>query len=205
MSIENQYFNGIKFYKRADNDYWYSTVPIEGKRVYMHKYVWEFYNTKIPRGFEVHHIDLNRDNNDISNLRLMHKKEHQKLHNELNRNNPEWLESQRVRMKKASEKAVEWHKSEAGKEWHKEHAKKYNFGSLSYGMRNCIICGKEYEAKRKSQKFCSNACKSQYRRLNGLDNIKAVCPICGNEFIKNKYEKKQYCSVKCRVIARQQS
>lgn len=202
MSIENQFFNGIKFYKRSDNDYWYSTSTVNGKRVYMHKYVWEFYNSPIPRGYEVHHIDLNRDNNEISNLRLMRRIDHQKLHNEINRNNPKWLAMQQESIKKAQEKAKEWHKSEEGHNWHKEHAKKINFGVFNFGTRKCIICGQEFEAKTNVQRFCSNKCKTQYRRLKGLDDILCNCPICGKEFKKNKYSKQVYCSRDCASKAR---
>ena len=90
MSTEkqNQYFNGIKFYKRADNAYWYSCTTVNGKRVYMHRYVWEYYNKKpIPKDYAIHHIDLDRNNNDISNLQYLPKKEHAKLHAELNKQN----------------------------------------------------------------------------------------------------------------------
>ncbi len=34
---------------------------------------------------EVHHIDFNKTNDDISNLKVMTKKEHAKLHNNLNK------------------------------------------------------------------------------------------------------------------------
>lgn len=37
----------------------------------------------IPKGYDVHHIDLNRDNNDISNLVAIPKKVHQLYHQQL--------------------------------------------------------------------------------------------------------------------------
>ena len=36
---------------------------------------------KIPKGYIIHHIDGNRKNNDISNLKMMTKLEHDRLHN----------------------------------------------------------------------------------------------------------------------------
>ena len=166
MSTEkqNQYFNGIKFYKRADNAYWYSCTPVNGKRVYMHRYVWEYYNKPIPKDYAIHHIDLNRDNNDISNLQYLPKKEHAKLHANLNKQNEETVKKWHGNLEKAQEKAKEWHKSEEGRKWHKEHAKKFNFGHLDYGTETCLMCGKVYKVKRAKQKFCCAACKAKFYR-----------------------------------------
>lgn len=44
------------------------------------KFYEEQTKTKLPKNFEVHHIDLNRENNDISNLVAIPKKLHQELH-----------------------------------------------------------------------------------------------------------------------------
>lgn len=160
MSTENQVFNGIKFYKRSDNLYWYSTTRVKGKRVYMHKYVWEYYNYPIPKGHEIHHIDLNRDNNDINNLKLLSTKEHKQIHNEINKKNEEIIKKWRGNLELAKIKAKEWHKSEAGKEWHRKHAIDMGFGKLDYGERECMVCGKKYNAKRKCQKYCCNNCRA---------------------------------------------
>ena len=160
MSTENQYFNEIKFYKRSDNGYWYSTIPINGKRVYMHKYVWEYYNSPIPRGYEVHHIDLNKDNNNIKNLRLMRTVDHKKLHTELRKNDPVYKSKINENLKKAQEKAKKWHSSPEGRKWHSEHAKNIDYSKISYGERTCLYCGKTYTARKEYQKYCCNNCRS---------------------------------------------
>ena len=50
-------------------------------RLMLHNYIWEKYNCKkIPNGFEIHHIDFNKTNNDISNLLLVTPSEHTKIH-----------------------------------------------------------------------------------------------------------------------------
>lgn len=164
MSIENQIFNGIKFYKRSDNLYWYSTTRVNGKRVYMHKYVWEYYNSSIPKGYEVHHIDLNRDNNNIENLQLLTIKEHKDLHSALNKLNEETVKKWKGNLKLAIDKAKEWHKSEIGKDWHRQHAINSGFGKFDYGERECLICGKKFNAKRKCQKYCCNNCRAKALR-----------------------------------------
>lgn len=46
---------------------------------YEHRIVWENYNGKIPKGYVVHHKDGNRQNNDINNLELLSKLDHDKL------------------------------------------------------------------------------------------------------------------------------
>jgi hypothetical protein len=72
MPADCQYFNGIKYTKRA-NGYFLST---KGNRTLMHRDVWEFYNSPIPEGFDIHHKDHNRANNKIENLELIAKDEH---------------------------------------------------------------------------------------------------------------------------------
>ena len=52
-----------------------------------HRLVWETFNGEIPNGYEIDHIDTNKENNDLRNLRLVTKKE--------NMNNPLTLEKLR--------------------------------------------------------------------------------------------------------------
>lgn len=52
---------------------------------YLYRYLvatkqWELGVTRIPRGYVLHHIDLNPENDDISNLKLLSVAEHTKLH-----------------------------------------------------------------------------------------------------------------------------
>lgn len=70
-----QILDGIKFTLR-NNGYYAATT---GNRVQMHRYVWEKHNEKIPEGYDIHHKDHNRGNNDISNLELYSKSEHARL------------------------------------------------------------------------------------------------------------------------------
>lgn len=56
--------------------YWYT-----GDNKRLHRLIWEdFYGQKIPDGFEIHHIDMDRENNNISNLMLLSREDHIKLH-----------------------------------------------------------------------------------------------------------------------------
>jgi hypothetical protein len=53
-----------------------------GKRraVYQHRLVWEQARGPIPKGYEIHHIDENRSNNDLSNLECLSHREHRNRH-----------------------------------------------------------------------------------------------------------------------------
>ena len=42
--------------------------------------MYKYYNGEIPKGCQIHHIDFNSFNNDISNLVALQKREHQQLH-----------------------------------------------------------------------------------------------------------------------------
>lgn len=47
----------------------------------LHHLVWEkHYNKKVPKGYQIHHKDKNKTNNDISNLQLISASEHTRLH-----------------------------------------------------------------------------------------------------------------------------
>ncbi|WP_077603633.1 HNH endonuclease [Oceanobacillus sojae] len=68
-------FDGVKFSLR--NHGYYSRT--DGDRKLMHRYVWEYYNGKIPENHDIHHKDHDRSNNDISNLELYSKSDHARL------------------------------------------------------------------------------------------------------------------------------
>lgn len=186
------YFNGYKFIKDKRAGYYLSSKKIGGKRQRLHRYVWEYYNGKIPKGYDVHHKDHNKDNNDIDNLELLLIEEHKKRHS------IELTEKRKNQMReilktKARPKAVEWHKSVDGRKWHKEQYK------ITLGLKEkqkfiCEYCGKEYETyKNGKNKFCSEKCMSAYRRKSGVDNIQRICVVCNNPFICNKYSKITKC------------
>ena len=53
---------------RNTDGYW--RVSINGKRYPAHRIVWELHNSSIPEGLMVDHVDRNKDNNILTNLRL---------------------------------------------------------------------------------------------------------------------------------------
>jgi endogenous inhibitor of DNA gyrase (YacG/DUF329 family) len=109
---------------------------------------------------------------------------------------PENVLRQKKLMDKIRPLTKKWHASDEGRAWHKAH------GILGWINRKpieiiCKQCGKTSQTKTLHQEFCSNACKSKWRRVSGLDNIKINCKTCGIEFEKSKYSKQIYCSKTC--------
>lgn len=154
ISSTVQKFNGESFYLCG---FYYQH---KGKR--LHRAVWEYHNGKIPEGYHVHHIDENRCNNQISNLILVEASAHISCH----MSKPERKSKSREDVRKAIDKAPEWHKSDDGYIWHSVHAKKY-WESAQLRTYTCSYCGKEYQTRNVSYKgnhFCNQNCKAAFRR-----------------------------------------
>lgn len=195
--MEIEYKNGygiidnIKFKKDKKTGYYLSGV-VSGRRVRLHRYVWEKYNGKIPKGYDIHHIDHNKDNNEINNLELISSRTHKKLHGiEMTEEQREWYRNNLN--EKVRPKAIEWHKSDKAKEFHKEQYK-ISLGALKPIKFICENCGKEYyKVSCGTNRFCSNKCKSAYRRKSGVDNETRKCIKCGKEYTCNKYSYRKMC------------
>ena len=78
ISNTAQEFLGRRFYKCGDYYGWQSKKFKGNHR--LHAEVWKFYNCSIPKGYTIHHVDKNRDNNQINNLQLLEKGKHFSLH-----------------------------------------------------------------------------------------------------------------------------
>lgn len=160
--------------------------------VRLHRRVWEHFNGPIPEGFHVHHKDGDRTNNKLSNLELLQEHKHLSLHS----STPEAKANAKRAIDIARPYAVEWHKSPEARVlcsiWAKEGAKK-----VKPVTRVCQQCGVTFSTKGRHAKFCSNRCKSAYRRKMGLDDVKRTCEICGSEFEVNKYDDATCCSRAC--------
>lgn len=192
MSEKFQYFNNVKFTRDNKTGYYLNSTL----RKRMHRYVWEYYNGDIPKGFQIHHIDHDKSNNDISNLEMITRTKHMKIHaNEHVRDcYDEIIENLN---KNARPKASEWHSSKKGIEWHKKHYEKMKDKLYVKREFTCKQCGKKFTSTYHLSKFCSNKCKSKWRRENGLDDETRECCICGKKFTVNKYSKAKTCGREC--------
>lgn len=187
--------DGIWFYKEKKGKYYMGNVKDEnGKRhpVRAHVYVWKKHYGDIPKGYVVHHKDHDPRNNDISNLELMPLTAHSSMHS------LEHIDNSRENLLNAAiPAAATWHKSEEGNEWHKEQYEKYAREKWNQKIiLICQQCGKEYEtvhAKASRSRFCSNNCKSAFRRASAVDNETRMCAVCGKEYACNKYSRQKVC------------
>jgi hypothetical protein len=68
----------------------YLFIHTLGKKMYLHRLVWETFNSKIPENYEIDHIDGNKQNNTLINLRCVNHKE--------NINNPNTITKNRGRV-----------------------------------------------------------------------------------------------------------
>ena len=73
------------FYKRG---WWVDTngyieQMYHGKRRKLHLIIWEKANGPIPKGYEIHHINEDKQDNRLENLQMLTKKEHMRLQNGL--------------------------------------------------------------------------------------------------------------------------
>ena len=75
-SNPKRYFNGKK-YSEKPSGYWIRTDRSRGA---MHRDIWEYYNGPIPEGFQIHHINGIRGDNDINNLEMVEAAEHSRRH-----------------------------------------------------------------------------------------------------------------------------
>ena len=183
-----QKFDGVSYYRCGPY------FQRKGKR--LHRMVWEANNGPIPEGYDVHHIDGDRANNDIDNLQLLLGTDHGRLH----MNTPERKEQSKKAIVIAAEAAKEWHRTEKGYDFHSRHAREY-WENAELRTYSCTCCGREFQTKRvygpAENTFCSNNCKSAWRRRQGVDNETRTCPVCGVEFVVNKYSRQKYCSREC--------
>lgn len=59
----------------------YRKVNFMGHQQLEHRVIWMLHHKRdIPNGYVIHHIDFNKSNNEIKNLKLMKEKDHLKLH-----------------------------------------------------------------------------------------------------------------------------
>lgn len=191
MSEKFQYFNGERYTRDEKTGYYLGTHE---PRTRMHRAVWQYYNGAIPKGYHIHHKNGNKADNSIENLELMPASAHLSLHQK-----EQNYEMQVERMNHAREFASAWHGSKAGREWHKQHYEQMKEALYQKTNFVCSNCGTVFEGNVNGHKnhFCSNKCKSAYRRKTGADNIEKVCPVCKKHYMRNKYDKGIFCSRKC--------
>lgn len=189
VSENAQEFQGTTYYRCGK---YFSDSASDGIRR-LHRAVWFTYHGTIPEGFDVHHIDGDRDNNQIENLLCLPRGIHLRDHGL----------AQSVRMADVGRAyqhlTKAWHSSPEGKEWHRLH-----YLAMADVLRAryeavCSCCGKSFMAaesvKNLSVRYCSKACKAHARRQSGIDNVDRWCIQCGAKFSANRYSSRKKCEL----------
>ena len=195
-------YNGRKYRLSKTNPKYYYNEYYEGgkrKRIGLHRKKYIDRYGEIPEGFDIHHIDGDTFNNDISNLDAVERSYHRSQHKKELFKNKEYKDLAVKRLLEAGKKAVEWHKSKEGREWHSENARK-NWIKRKPTACICQFCKKEFETPFPSRtKFCGDNCgqNSRYQRKLGFE--KRECAVCKTEFEVRKNEITKNCSQKCSI------
>lgn len=189
VSDTKKTFNGINFYRDGRGNYLCSIT--------LHRFVWCYANGEIPDGYEIHHRDFNHDNNDIANLELVTKDEHQRIH-------------AACKKQKSPPKKSKFTCAVCGREYEavRQRSNKYCSAECRYAAgrekhdetRVCLHCGKEFSAYEYGhQKFCSRECLFASMRKHE----DKICPICGKQISVRQSRNRKYCSQECYHKARQ--
>jgi len=186
-------YKGYKYQK--ENGY-FKRVQ-NGKTVYLHREIYKDHYGGIPEGMEIHHKDHDKSNNNPSNLEALTPQQHRQHHEE--HLTDEQRELRRLNLElNARPAASKWHGSEEGLKFHREHYQKYKNKLHHKVKRLCNFCSSAFKTPLKNTNaFCSNKCKSAYRRASGVDLINRICVVCLAEFKNDKYSKQRTCSRKC--------
>jgi hypothetical protein len=195
-------FNGIRYRRYPQAATWAQAAYFSPRRPGMgrlHQEVWRFHNGPIPDGYEIHHVDDVGDNR-IGNLRCVTRGEHKRLDIEKRGG---LTERQWAHLRKIQILAAQRPRSDEEKELMRQRAKKLweDPPTASY---KCDQCDKEFEAVvlGGENRFCSNKCKSAWRRDAGLDDEQRSCEWCGKTFTVNRYYKTKSCTKSCAASAR---
>ena len=158
MSEENYILFDGRRYTRQTNGYY---REYSGK--YLHRAVWERFNGEIPEGYVIHHIDGDKSNNDLTNLQLMTKSEHVKLHNSVKTNICRYC-GKEFESKCNYIGECYFCSSACKTKWHREN---------NCEIRICEECGKAFSTYKHGKiRYCSKKCSARARtRANSKKKI----------------------------------
>ena len=84
---DGEMFEGFPVYLDSKG---YKLIYLSGKDIKLHVYVWERVNGPKPEGHEIHHIDEDKGNYELSNLLSLSHSDHQRVHAGWVMSNGEW-------------------------------------------------------------------------------------------------------------------
>lgn len=199
-------FRGTKFRRYPEATGWseraYYTPGIADRQRgarRLHEELWIAANGPIPEGSHIHHADGDHLNNDVANLVCLTEDEHKDHHADDRRGRISYP-GQAEHLERARVAATRWHRSPEGRAWHREMARKA-WTKRKPQRLTCQQCSTEYDtlARHGAERFCSNGCKSKWRRNSGVDNETRTCECCTAEFTVNRYDRGRFCARSCAV------
>lgn len=156
----HQKFNGVTYCRTKNQNGHYF------KLISMHRAVWTYFNGEIPVGYDIHHIDFDKENNDISNLIMLTKSQHQSLHGKIN--GAKTYKERRIFTCIVCGRKFEANDMGRNLYCSNECLETYKKRVLYTDKRICKMCGKEFTAyKYSNHKFCSHKCSTDYNRQQG--------------------------------------
>jgi hypothetical protein len=188
-------------YRRKDGtwDYFRHSTS-QNRSTYLHRDMWEDAFGPIPEGCEIHHKDFNRSHNWLGNFECLTVAEHDAIKHPRTKKQ---IARQLEHLEKIRPLTKAWHASKEGRAKHRE------IGALTYRdfvptAKPCAQCSTTFLPRKigNQDRFCSNACKSAWRRDSGVDNVERICPECSAKFTVSKYSDKKCCSHSCAMVVR---
>lgn len=180
---------GKRFYKNSKG-YWHNPMPIHA-----HRWVWINHHGAIPEKMDIHHIDGNKDNNEIENLEMISRSDHLKRH---------WQEGRfdlDQRRKQLAE-ARTWLRTPEGRKTQSQNTKnsweKRKLEPPQWEIQ-CKGCGTNFKTRQKWAKWCNQACFRKWKWKNKISFVDKKCWICGNVFFNHKFSRVRTCGKECGI------
>lgn len=182
----HQQFNGVTYSKTNTGHF--------VARFLLHRDVWEFFKGEIPAGNQIHHVDFNPGNNDISNLQSLTPAIHRKIHNGTPLIARKCPACGKIFFVKETSNQICCSIPCANKIKPRR--------PVSPPVEKiCPCCGKKFSVPYdlRKQKFCSKACAAKLRGQSmKKPPIEKICPVCGKTFtLRQPSDKNICCSRSC--------
>lgn len=202
VDAKHQRFLGISFRKRKEGHYFTPMLSI-------YRFVWLYYYGEVPERTIIHHIDHNKDNNDISNLVPMFPENHRKHHAKDGHKQP----LKAVLTCSICGKTYQGFYTgqnkycpDCRKKRERERARakrqpKPPKPPKPPRVRQCVVCGKQFELKPtesflKGRKTCSDECLIQLCGYAKTVDRRRICEVCGKPF-ERFHKQQKTCSPEC--------
>lgn len=146
---DHQSFNGIVYKKNHSGHF--------AKDTRIHQAIWAFYYGEIPEGYQIHHIDENKNNNAIKNLQCVTASEHAQIHHRGGCRVPKKIFVCDVCGKEFEAQGIRATKYCSAACTQKAYRARHPLQTLK---KTCPICGKGFSVSTAclKQKCCSRAC-----------------------------------------------